>query len=51
MIRAFLLGLREGFTDPNSVVGMTYDNDPNSNRSRAYDHGLTIGQQLRGSLR
>lgn len=51
MIHAFILGLREGFNDPSSVVGMTYDNDPNSNRSRAYDYGLTLGQRLRGSLR
>lgn len=42
MIRVFLLGLRECAGE----VGMTYDDDPNSPRSRAYDTGRTFGRWL-----
>jgi hypothetical protein len=47
MIRAYLLGLREGFAQPWDLsIGMTYDGDPSSLRSRAYDRGATFGQAL-----
>lgn len=42
MLRAFLLGFCEGRGD----AGMTYDNDPESPRSRAYDHGRTMFRRL-----
>lgn len=42
MIRAFLLGFREGRGD----VGMTYDDDPESPRSRAYDRGRTLFRRV-----
>ena len=35
--KIYQLGYREGLGD----VGMTYDNDPESERSRAYDRGRT----------
>lgn len=46
MIQAFFLGLIEGWKD--SAFGMTYDNDAESLRSRAYDHGRTLGLSLAG---
>lgn len=39
----FLLGLTEGLGD----VGRTYDGDPESLRSVAYDTGRTTAEQLR----
>jgi hypothetical protein len=39
LLRAFFLGLRECRGD----VGMTYDNDAESPRSRAYDKGRALG--------
>jgi len=44
MIRVFLLGLSECRGD----VGMTYDDDAESPRSRAYDHGRSLGCWLLG---
>jgi hypothetical protein len=41
-LRAFLLGFREAGGD----VGMTYDNDPDSPRSRAYDTGRAWGRRI-----
>ena len=41
---AFAKGLKES----NSSFGMTYDNDPESIRSRAYDYGKTFGDLIRG---
>lgn len=38
LVKAFVLGWREGRGD----VGMTYDNDAESPRSRAYDHGRSL---------
>lgn len=35
--KIYQMGYREGLGD----VGMTYDNDPESERSRAYDKGRT----------
>jgi len=42
MIKAFILGFKEG----NGDVGMTYDNSPNSKRSRAYDYGRHLRRKL-----
>lgn len=39
----FLLGFREG----KGTIGMTYDDDPESPRSRAYDLGRTIRRRSR----
>jgi hypothetical protein len=41
-IAAFLLGVLECRDDS----GMTYDNDPWSPRSVAYDRGRTLGERL-----
>jgi hypothetical protein len=41
---AFALGCKEADGD----VGMTYDDDPNSLKSRAYDFGRTIGRERLG---
>lgn len=49
MIRAFLRGLREGFAG--CEVGLTFDGDAESPRSRAYDRGLTLGQAFGGLVR
>lgn len=38
IVSAFILGFREGRGD----MGMTYDNDPESPRSRAYDWGRSL---------
>lgn len=38
----FMLGLLEW----NLGIGMTYDDDPESNRSQAYDLGRTLGGAL-----
>lgn len=42
MIAAFWLGLRESRGD----FGMTYDDDAESARSRAYDRGRALGRWL-----
>lgn len=39
MIQAFLLGL----TECRGSVGMTYDDNPFSHRSLAYDRGRSLG--------
>lgn len=41
---AFEHGLAESVGD----VGRTYDNDPESAESRAYDYGRTLGRQIAG---
>lgn len=41
-LQAFALGVREGFEG--GCCGMTYENDPESPRSRAYDRGLNLGE-------
>jgi hypothetical protein len=47
MILAFLNGLMDGLRQPwDLTVGMTYDDDPESSRSRAYDHGANAGQRI-----
>lgn len=46
-LKAFVLGFREGDGD----VGMTYDNDPESPRSRAYDRGRTLRRVFTGQDR
>lgn len=47
MGKAWLLGLREGLGSPWDLgVGMTYDDDPGSRRSVAYDRGANLGQRL-----
>jgi hypothetical protein len=46
-LRAYVLGLREGWAEPDLGVGMTYDRDPASARSVAYDRGVNLGQRLR----
>lgn len=33
-----------GFTESDGDVGMTYDGDPESPRSQAYDMGRTVGE-------
>lgn len=43
-VRIFFLGLREC----RGNFGMTYDNDPESPRSRAYDRGRYLGHWLLG---
>lgn len=43
-IKAFLLGLYECRDD----IGMTYDDDPHSPLSRAYDAGRVMGLRLLG---
>ena len=40
-VAAFWLGFRESRGD----AGMTYDSDPGSARSRAYDAGRAIGRR------
>ena len=42
ILRAFILGFREGTGN----VGMTYDDDPWSPRSRAYDYGRYLRQKV-----
>lgn len=42
MLQAFLLGLWECRGD----VGLTFDDSPDSPRSRAYDRGRSLGQRL-----
>ena len=44
--RIALLGFREGL----GFVGMTYDDDPASRRSRAYDAGRALRQTLAGGI-
>ena len=44
LIRPFLLGLVECRGD----VGMTYDGNPGSPRSRAYDRGRALGRWILG---
>lgn len=39
LARAFFLGMQECRSD----CGMTYDDDPESPRSRAYDRGRALG--------
>ena len=34
-----------GYQETDSGFGMTYDDDPESPRSQAYDIGLTLGEQ------
>lgn len=38
MIKAFILGFKEGLGD----WGMTFDDDAESRRSRAYDYGRAL---------
>ena len=33
-----------GFSEADGAIGMTYDGDPESDRSRAYDRGRTDGE-------
>lgn len=42
IITAFIAGFRQA----HETYGMTYDNDPESPRSRAYDHGRNWGERL-----
>ena len=42
LIQPFILGAREA----GGGVGMTYDDDPESPRSRAYDEGRNLGQTV-----
>lgn len=42
LIGPFILGAREA----NGSVGMTYDDDPESPRSRAYDRGRNLGEVI-----
>jgi hypothetical protein len=44
MEEVFLRGFEEGLGD----FGMTYDNDSESPRSRAYDFGRTIRREMEG---
>lgn len=44
-VRCFLLGVVEA----RSSFGMTFDDDPWSPRSRAYDRGRALGARLSGS--
>lgn len=41
---AYQLGYEEGLSD----FGMTYDDDPDSPQSRAYDAGRTVRRVLEG---
>ena len=49
--KAWWLGFTEGFECGRINVGMTYDNDPSSPRSEAYDQGANIGEWLHRKLR
>lgn len=42
LVKAFILGFREAGSD----LGMTYDDDPESSRSVAYDHGRNLGERF-----
>jgi hypothetical protein len=47
MLRAFLTGLLDGFRQPHDLTsGLTYDDDPSSQRSQAYDKGANLGQRI-----
>lgn len=46
-LHALLRGVLDGWQQGELTWGMTYDGDPGSARSRAYDRGATIGEQLR----
>lgn len=48
---AFLLGLRDGFRSGGMLSsGITYNDSPESPRSRAYDRGATLGERVRDPL-
>lgn len=42
LIRPYFLGVKEA----RSGFGLTYDGDPESARSRAYDHGRNLGELI-----
>lgn len=44
LIQAHLAEFLLGVTEANDSVGMTYDDDPDSPRSTAYDMGRTLGE-------
>jgi hypothetical protein len=44
LLACFRLGFKEGTSD----FGMTYDDDPESPKSRAYDHGRTFRRVYEG---
>lgn len=46
IVRAWFLGLQDGFTQGELTFGMTYDSDPTSPRSIAYDRGANIGERF-----
>jgi len=46
-IKAFALGLRDGWQQGELSFGLTFDGDSNSARSQAYDRGATLGEWLR----
>lgn len=46
VLAAFWLGLLEAWAEGSVGCGMTYDGDPSSPRSRAYDSGLNYGEML-----
>ena len=43
LLYVFVLGFREA----GDTFGMTYDDDPESPRSRAYDRGRSLRERLR----
>lgn len=44
----YILGVRDGWRGLST--GITYDNDPDSMRSRLYDHGRNLGEFARALL-
>lgn len=47
IITAFLLGVRDGYQQGELTFGLTFDDNPESPRSCAYDRGATLGERLR----
>lgn len=46
MLKAFALGIIDGYRQGELTIGVTFDDDPTSPRSVAYDRGATIGEKL-----
>jgi hypothetical protein len=42
----FIMGVREAY----SAFGMTYDDDTEGDRSRAYDYGRNVGERVVDAL-
>tara|TARA_R100000656_G_scaffold104176_4_gene76418 strand:+ start:9845 stop:10078 length:234 start_codon:yes stop_codon:yes gene_type:complete len=45
IVKAFILGVTDAM-DPEISLGMTFDDDAESPRSRAYDRGCNLGERI-----